>query len=273
MAATRQQQLAAQAARKLTPEERQAYGGALITGQKVRKVRPYFSSTRIQATTTTGGGQTTVTYTKGTAINAFGYGINDPLVDAGYLAAFGNATAAETNLQQRGTTQAGAKVYILGVSMFVSEMSEPEILARVWPNAWADVSLDGVNQYMMLGRLATIPQAGGMYGSMRSFLLEPAIAESTRFHPFGSSGNPQVSNYKKLPEPITWNPSGQADAAFRIRIKCERTVSYQTVAARTAASGIEAFTPPTTDGSEGTYVDMLWNLHTVEVAPRSQGVG
>lgn len=265
------QALARQAAAKLTPQERQAYAGAIVGGQKVRKVRPYFSSTRLGGAVTTASNQATVAFTKGTRVNAFGYGINDSLVDAGYAAAFGNATAAETNLQQRGTTQAGATVYILGISMFLSEMSEGIVVQRLWPNTWADISLDGINQFMMLGRLSTIPAAGGVFGALRSWLLEPALAESSRWQNFGSSGNPQANNYKKLPESVRWNPTGGADSAFRIRINIERAVSFTTVATRAAASGVEAYNPPANPGDDGTYADLLWQLHTVESAPRTQG--
>ena len=93
-------------------------------------------------------------------------GFNDQL--AGYQ----TATEAETNLISKNDTN-GAVIKITGISLYLSETSDAALAKQIWANTYVDTTLDGVNQYLLIGRMGRIPSAGGLYGNGDSLVTQP----------------------------------------------------------------------------------------------------
>lgn len=258
------------AMRRVPKLARQGLAKAAIGSQIVRKQKLYYSTVRFQFTVT-GAGPYTYTLAAGTRVNAFSYGKGDSLVGAGFPAAFGNATEAETNLQGKGDT-AGATVTIYGLSLAIDEDGVDAALVRaVWKNTFVDVTLNGSDRYVLIGKPGRIPASGGLFGGGPTLIETPPATQSQK-DSVGTlvNGFPDQSNFLRLAEPLKWFPTGQIDSRFQVRFETARAI-VKTATARAAvdADTIVAFAPPTTTGDPYTFVDVTTYLHTVEMAPRS----
>src|SRR5262249_53106178 len=160
-------------------------------------------------------------------------------------------TEADTNLISKGDTN-GAVVKIIGVSLYLAETSDARLVKHVWANTYVDTTLDGVKEYMLIGRMGRIPAAGGLYGSGESLITTPALTSNTAQVGALTNGIPQASNFLKLGEPIWWHSVGKTDSKFQVRFQVARDVKL-TATARPGTQNIEEFKPPTDIGAEGTY--------------------
>ena len=131
-----------------------------------------------------------------------------------------------------------------------------------------DITLDGSNRYTLLGRMGRIPSSGGLYGVGESFTTTPPLGAETAQVGTMTNGLPQANNFMRLSEKIRWNPSSKIDSKFQLRFEVVRDINFR-VSTRAAAPGVAAYTPPTTQGAEGTFVDVVVYLQTQEILPRT----
>lgn len=233
---------------------------------------PYYSQVRFAATVTNDGGATPVyTYTinQGTERRAFGYAIGDSI--AGGVAGFPtgySATPLETNLIQRAQTNAGENLEIFGVGCYISAESDPFLAALLLERMSVQISLNGDSQMVRLGRASFLPGGGGLHGAGHSAIRRPGANDQTSIFSVATNGLPGRENFFPLPFPLTWKSAGKADSNLVIVSRVERAISHS-VASRQAASGTEAWTPPSAEGALGTYVDVVFKLLTRSSSPRS----
>lgn len=244
--------------------------GAPRPAQRVLNAFPYYSAIRFQASITSDAGSPpTYTYAilAGQERRAFGYGIGDSLAGAGFDSSL-SATSLETNLIQRSQTNAGENVEIRGISCYLSADSDPLLAAMLMEKMSVNISLNGDTQQFRLGRAAFLPGGGGLHGAGHTALQRPGQADQSRVFSVANNGLPGRENFYALPFPIQWTSAGRADSNLVVIAKCERDVRIA-AQARAAATGVEPWTPPTTAGQLGSYVDLVFKFHTRTEAARS----
>jgi len=259
--------------KSMPPQISRAIAKEALDSQIVKKHKSMYSAVRFQFTPSTpAAGVTTYTLTtSSTKIRAFSYGIGDDMSTAGFnssLSGYGEATEAETNLIGKNDTN-GAVVKITGVSLYLSETSDAALAKLVWANTYVDTTLDGVSQYLLIGRMGRIPSAGGLYGNGDSLVTAPPLRSQIAQVGVVSNGMPQSGNFLRLGEPIWWHPSGKTDSKFQVRFQVVRNLSIAS-ASRAAAAGVTAYTPPVSLGDPGTFVDVIVYLQCTEYAKRSK---
>lgn len=240
---------------------------------------PYWSTVRFLATVAAGPPPTYTIDT--TTRKAFSYAQGQPMTGAGFSAAYGNATEAETNLLRAQETRDNADVWIWGISAYLTQESEPTLAREIWRNSSVSIALNGT-QSIPLGRLEMFPSAGGIYGAGVSALKTPSFDNAGggsdngagTVVPFMNNGNPMSANFFRLQQPFKWSAVGQggSDSSLNISVTPQRSITVTGGIIRAAAAGIAAFTPPTTAGQFGTYVDVVFRLLCVAVAKRSSNV-
>lgn len=236
---------------------------------------PYYSTLRFQATRA--GGPPVSFSIDTTERRAFAYAQGQSLQTAGFLAAYGNATQAETNLLQQSQTRNNADVWIWGLSAALLPNSEPSLARGVWRETDLNISTNG-DQSIPLGTFEMFPSAGGLFGSGVSYIKSPDLATpgavdngSGAIMPFASNGNPMSSSFYRFQQPFKWAGVGTAgaDSSLIITATPRRIITETSALARVAAAGISAFTPPAAAGDAGTFVDVRLRLICVSVAKRS----
>jgi hypothetical protein len=232
---------------------------------------PYYSSVRFQADITSAGSPAVFTYRipAGSERRAFGYAIGDSIAGGvgGFPAGF-VATPLETNLIQRAQTNAGENLIIQGISCYVSGESDPLLAAMLLERLSVQIALNGDSQLVRLGRCSFMPGGGGLHGAGHSRILRPGASDQTSIFSIATNGLPGRENFFPLPMPIVWKSAGKADSNLVILAKAERDLVFSSTS-RVAATGIEAWSPPSVAGDLGTYVDLVFKLLTKSVSPRS----
>ena len=259
--------------KSMPPQISRAIAKQALDSQIVKKHKSIYSAVRFQFTPgTPAAGATTFTLnTSSTKIRAFSYGIGDDMTTAGFndqLAGYSTATEAETNLISKNDTN-GAVIKITGISLYLSETSDAALAKLVWANTYVDTTLDGVNQYLLIGRMGRIPSAGGLYGNGDSLVTQPGLLDEVAQVGVVSNGMPQANNFLRLGEPIWWHPASKTDSKFQVRFQVVRNLSV-TSTARTAGTGVTAYTPPVNLGDPGTFVDVIVYLQCTEYMKRSK---
>lgn len=243
------------------------YGRKQITALAL----PMYSTVRFQASV---GGVIDVSTRK-----AFSYGIGQSPTGAGFAAAYGNATQAETNQTVGNQTLNGADFLIYGIAAAPTPESEPAYARRVWRETALAISL-GANNQLPLGTLEMLPGAGGLRGIGQSAIKLPALAQpgmvdggaGTQFS-FIENGQSAAGNFFRLPQPLLWSGvANGVDSTFNILCTPQRQITETVAAARVAAAGVAAFTPPAAVGDIGTYVDVRFHLIGVSINVRSGNV-
>lgn len=228
-----------------------------VPHQQYKQWQAYYSVIRFAGAVTTGGGNTTVTWTGGTELKPFSYKIGDPLVSAGFPTTFGPnalATPADTNLVKASETLGGEQLLVHGVSLMPSLTTDTGAWSFLNDSMSVSLTWDGDQRKQRLGRPFMIPASGGNYGFPTSVITPFAMGA-------WSNGVPDIGNFYPFPEPVVWTSSGQTDSNFNLLLRLERTVA---VAAPTAS------TSPATSGIDvGAYVDIMARLHTSQTADRS----
>jgi hypothetical protein len=201
-------------------------------------------------------------------VTAFSYGNGGEDMTAAGFAANYRSNDADTNLVTRNDT-GGAVVEIHGISLHLSETSDAFLAKLIWADAFADITLNGSVRHTLLGRLGRISSPGGLYGSGESRAVTPGAGESVAHVGSMTNGMPHANNYYKLADKIRWNPASMQDSKFQLRIEVKRDITFD-VNSRAASPGVTDYSPPTTDGAIGTFVDIVVYLHTREISPRSK---
>lgn len=265
------------AGKNLTRGQKDALKKATLDGQIVRKQESFWSQVRFQYSVTPAALVTTMAIASGLTVAAFSYGLNDALsTNAGFAAAFGNATEAETNLLQKYDT-GGRTVAIYGLSLYLGELSEPELVKQIFANTVADITLNGADRFTLLGKLGKIPAAGGLYGRGDSYAKAPDFQSNSATSGVLTNGVPMQDNFYRLNETIIWYPNNKAESKFQMRFKVQRALSYVStgralvadVASTTSSEPETAFAAPQTAGDLGSFVDLTVYLNTISTIPRS----
>lgn len=257
-------------AQQVHPTVRKFIARRALGSQVLKKQKNYYSTVRFPFTITQLDPPNGTTFRYQLArkkVTAFSYGSGDDMTTAGFPADF-RANDADTNLITRYDT-GGATVQIFGISLHLSETSDAFLAKLIWSECFADISLDGSQRYVLLGRLGRISSPGGLYGVGQSRATVPGVGESVANIGALTNGLPHQNNFYRLTDKIQWNPSSKVDSRFQIRFEVVRDIQFD-VQSRVQSPGITAYTPPTKDGEFGTFVDITAYLHTRENIPRSK---
>jgi hypothetical protein len=259
----------AQAAQQYANQRRQVIPpvDAGPTGQRFRLWSNYYSVVRFQAQVSVSGAVTTLTFPASQQV-PFSYRIGDQLTTAGFDASFLNATEAETNLVKAGETVAGEQLEVDGISLMPSSVTDIGLWKLFCANVAVSISMDGGSHKYKLGRPDMIPGSGGTFGSGLTPTVVPDLNSSLGADASFSNGWPVVDNFYPFPQPLVWTPSGETDSNFNVILTLVRQ-QVVVMTGRAAASGVAAFTPPTGVGQNGTFVDFMCRLHSMQRAPRS----
>lgn len=207
---------------------------------------------------------------------AFSYSIGQAPTSAGFAAAYGNATQAETNQTIANQTLNGADFLVYGLAANLTPDSEGPYAGRVWRETFCSLAL-GSNTTIPIGKLAMFPGAGGLRGvgqaaTKQPQLSSPGIVDGGAGAQWGfiTNGEAAAGNYFRLNQPIVWTGMANGvDSSFNVLCQPGRTITEAPGAARVAAAGVAAFTPPAAVGDRGTYVDVEWQAIGVQINVRS----
>lgn len=238
---------------------------------KVVQTYPYYSQVRFPLTIVTAGGAVTPSVYRlasGYTVRAFGYGIGDDIAVAGLS---GVANELNTNLVNKQQTNSGQNVRIAGISVYIPQDSDAMLAKVLSEMVSITLGMNGEENKFRLGRLGFLPSAGGLMGSGQSSLVRPGTYENWTPINFFSNGLPGRENYYPLPMNVYWNKAGSADSTLVIiaQMMKELTFSVDPRAAGSPDSGVEPWIPPQVAGELGTYLDLVFRLHTVQVSNRS----
>lgn len=172
------------------------------------------------------------------------------------------ATERDTNLQTSNETQSGDEVEIVGIGLSLAPLSSlaAKLLAHVMTSAWCKIIFDGRDAGYPLGPLTFYPGGHGLSGRALSLDMTPPLAGPPAGVgiDFVANGLPMVDNIAMLQRPFKWTPE-KADSKMNIAVYFPEAIAF-TSAAVTAASGVEAFTPPAAGGN-GTFIEIVCKLY------------
>ena len=257
----------------LPADVRAAIAADSIGQQRTILPVPFWSTVRLQAART--AGPPVVLTIDTTPRKAFQYAIGQDMTVAGFTST--TAQPCDTNLLRAGETLDNADVYVWGLAAELCSNSEPILAAQVWRQSVVELSLNGTTS-IRLGTLAMFPSSG-LYGAGRTFVAEPSLPEpggvdnGAPTASYMSNGNPMAGNFLRFPQPFKWSGVGRGnDSSLSVIVTPNRTITHTCSAARAAAAGVSAYTPPAAAGDLGTFVDIRFRLVAVSVGPRSVNV-
>lgn len=260
--------------RRLAPGQAAAMAQTRIPQAQGENVNayPYYSIVRYQLTITAGPTPGSFLYNlaKGETRRAFGYAIGDQMGVAGFPGTQ-VANDLDTNLVNKSQTNSGQTVRARGISVYVPSDSDPVLLKLLSERLSITLAMNGEENKFRLGRLGFLPGGGGLNGGGNSVLTKPGVYDQQTLIAFGANGLPGRENFYPLPFPVIWKRAGQADSTLVLITELQKAISFR-LDSRLAGgvdSGIEAWSPPSVEGEFGTYVDLVFRLHTVQVAKRS----
>lgn len=206
-----------------------------------------------------GDGPYTYVFTAGTTVTAFSYGVDGDKVAAGYIAADGPATYADTNLQKAFETKGAQQVRIKGLAIQPLAMcyhdgqafkSDPDVLAFLSNSVAIDLGLDA-DLTFRVGTIPMVPGAGGLHGAGQSQVRPPGFEASIGPNISNqNNGWPVAGNFFAIPRELYWNPAGQQDSQLKVRLTATRGTTFVTddraeeTDPANAASNISGFTAP-----------------------------
>lgn len=210
-------------------------------GQKRVTSWPYYSRVKFTAVSTDEApGPYVYNVAQGVQVRAFAYAVGQQKTVAGYTAADGNATIADTNLTQANQTTGGQNVMIHGIAlqllpaaMHLAEgESVPHIVRPVdyefysaLMNAVAvEATLNGDENVFRLGTVPMVPGAGGQVGGSPDLVGLNGLAGDQESLPWGANGWQTRSNFFRLPSGLTWRNQSNADSMFNLRFTVTRAI-------------------------------------------------
>lgn len=231
----------------------------------------YFCRGRVQASVT---GTTTKTYTitAGTSSQLvfFGYGLGDPLTNAGFPTSFGNASYQDTNIPIKFQTKDGELFEIKRVSLQVHPFVDPKVAQIILADAWLEAGTGSDVKPYKLGVPMMVPGGSAPITAGYSNVMEAPLPSPTA----PVAGNPanswQVaqSTLDLSYDSIIWAPPGEADSLFSCNLNFARNIVW-TMSDRAAAAGTTAAQVAPSSGERGTYIDFFLILEGRQVARRS----
>lgn len=176
----------------------------------------------------------------GTVVRAFSYAVGDNRQIAGYTAADGVATFADTNMTARNQTTGGQNLVIHGIAVqplpvafhIADGGSAPaqiinadwKFLAALWNAVSVHLALNGDENNFRLGIPGMIPGAGGLTGSTPSLLENQRIAGMPREFGYPTNAFPAKSSYFKLNEGLIWRNQSNADSMLNLVFTVRRAI-------------------------------------------------
>jgi hypothetical protein len=205
---------------------------------------PYYSKVKFFAPLAAPVVASTYTLQRGAQSDAFSYAIGEGKQSAGYTTGDGNATAADTNLQQRGNTISGQNVWISGIAIQVvpstmhlddgqvppHRVRQPDarFLSALFNSVSVELSLNGGENTFKLGTLGMVPGAGGLTGGGYDSIGLIALAGDDRNLDFGNNGWAVRSNAKMLPEGLIWRTQSRSDSMLNLNFNNTRAIQLFT---------------------------------------------
>ena len=252
---------------QVPPQYRDALTTAALASQVVFKRDPYYSKGRLTfATAADTAGDVTYTLLKGTQSALFSYGVNDPLVGAGFATGIGYDTAqfCDTNLIHGGETNAAELVLITGIGLVLTGNNDPAVVNQTMQEVYMSAGTNGQTNEFKWGPPMFWPGGCGLFGAKQSLYEAPPLNAASQIDGGLTSGIPGAEDYSRDIDPILWGPKGQADSTFTAVLQVQRQVQF-TVNIRASATGVDAFTPPTS-----AFVEYWLRLYGAQFAPRGQ---
>jgi len=224
----------------------------------------YYSRVRFACTTIT---SYSYVVPAGTSVTAFGYGKGQDMAAGGISGT--RACASDTNITQPNQTSSGESVIIEGISIILLSSSDYNLAKQLDPFVSVTMVTNNTTNYLM-GIPSMLPSCGGLYGAGEAWSVSPSLADVvSRNIGALSNGVPHQSNFFPLPEPMVWTPAGQGDSNLGVILNVEHavgTIAQFSAPARTATTGVVAYTPPT---AAQTFVDYMVVLIGQVVNPLS----
>jgi hypothetical protein len=193
---------------------------------------PYYSTVKFRAVRSGASGAFLYTMAlPARGIRAFSYGLGDDKTSGGYLAADGQATAADTNIITRNQTIAGQYVEIRGLAFQWHNaaldnpgaagavpqirLADAEFLSVLHRDVSVELGLNGDEQTFKLGTIGMIPGAGGLRGGA-PLLTGLAVLDANQDAQFAANGWETRSNFFRVPEGLIWKTSDKPDGNLNI---------------------------------------------------------
>lgn len=244
--------------------------------QLVFKDEPYFSRVRFEPTISVdGSSNATYAFSQGQKVQAFSYGIGGSMAPAGFNKAastYSLGTASDTNL----TTTTGKEtngsdlVYVEEIAIILTPRSEAKLAEVLMAEMHMQAGFNGDTSAYKLGSPIFYPGGAGLYGTKTSKIVTPNLGDAAyAAQGAQTNGLPGIGNVLRLKDPIVWMPKPNSDSTFLLEITLDRAISI-VANARTAAAGVVGYTPPATDGAEGTYLEFFVQLRGAQIGPRSR---
>lgn len=215
----------------LTPGQQQALRA--VKGQKRITSWPYYSKVKFVAPTADAApGPYTYTINRGVEARAFSYGVQQPFQAAGFTAADGNATIADTNLTVANQTTGGQNVLIHGIALQLLPSSlhlndgqplprrvraaDYAFAAALWESCSVELSLNGDENRFRLGTMGMLPGAGGITGGGQDLSGRTSADAGQKDIDYPTNGWPVRSNFFKVPEGLIWRNQSNADSMLNV---------------------------------------------------------
>lgn len=216
----------------------------VLEGQRRLTSWPYYSTVKFLATRTgTPPGPYTYDIPAGAEVRAFAYRVGIDKRVAGYTLGDGNATFADTNLQQASQTIGGQNVLVHGLAIQIVpaglhlndgqavphrvRLPDQTLLAALYEAVAVTLSLNGDENQFRLGTIGLIPGAGGLIGSNGANLIGQApAADGGRAAGIGhpTNGWATRSNFFKVPEGLIWRNQSNADSQLNLVFNVNRAI-------------------------------------------------
>lgn len=230
-----------------------------IKTQKFALSFPYWSMVRFKFTRT-GVAPGPYTYTMSNQeLHAFAYRIGDAEPNAAGFGGSGLTMAlCETNLQKSSETNAGEEFHIQGIAIEPQAGADALLLALIWRNTAAILSLNGGSNRINIGPLALIPGGGGLTGGGRNSYSRQSLDGVRVQEQFMTNGFPNRHNIYPIPEGAVWRRSNERDGQLEVIFQPapSRNIGFGTGLDEAPAAGVRGYSYPDSDQS---YVDvMVW---------------
>jgi hypothetical protein len=223
----------------LDPCQDQALGA--FENQKRITSYPYYSKIKFVADRAgEAPGPFTYTINAGSVVRAFSYAVGDNRQIAGYTAADGVATFADTNMTARNQTTGGQNVIIHGVAVqplpvafHIADGAAPpaqilncdwKFLAALWNSVSVHLSLNGDENNFRMGIPGMIPGAGGLTGSAPTTLEQQRLAGMPRELGYPTNAFPAKSSFFRLGEGLIWRNQSNADSMLNLVFNVRRAI-------------------------------------------------
>ena len=221
----------------------QAQALTSVETQQRRTSWPYYSTVKFFAPADGDPAAVPVNYvlTQGQQMRAFSYAVGDTRTPAGFTAADGIATIADTNLTARNQTTGGQNVLIYGIALqwlpaalhlnegevapHVVRVPDYRFLASLNEAVGVEMSLNGDENLFRMGTIGMIPGAGGLSGAAPDVAGLEQFAGDPKQLGYPTNGWPTRSNFFKVPEGLVWRNQSNSDSMLNVKFTVTRTIS------------------------------------------------